>query len=720
MTKKWQEKEPQNPVVPTPQSGQQLTVEQAMATATQLHGQGKLRDAEIMLNKILSFQPNFGPALNLLGVIAHQVGKVDIAIELVEKAIKANPKEALFYSNCGEMCRMNGRLKEAISYGKKAIKLEPRMTGAQCNLGIAYFDQENYDKAETHQKKALTLDPNFLPALNNRGSIFRERKNYEEAVVWYKKALDLNPDYLESLNNIGATLTDDNKGEEALSYLKHVCELKPDYAEAQNNLGRAYLQVDNFDEALPAFEKTIKCDPNHCSGHMGIASVWREKQNYEIALQAAQRGIELDPKRAEAHSLLGRIHLDLGDETKARARYDHALELNPNHGSAHNALGSLLLEQGKLEEAEASFRTGMSLETDQGENLESLFNLAFAIKIKKDSPEHIGLVEAEKRMADFSERKLMLLHFALGKMCDDFEEYGTAFDHYLKACEMKRATFDYSAEDMTKVYKQTQSIFTPELIEKLKPYADHSAKPIFVLGSPRSGTTLTEQIIASHPDVFGAGELPDFSKALSSLPNVQSQEVFPKVIAELSAEQLVHIGKEYIKRITEHSPNSPRVTDKMPSNYFYLGLIHALLPNAKIVHVNRNPLDTCISCFSRIFAHNQYQSYNLSELGAYYREYIKLMDYWRKILPKGAFYDITYEELVNDPEGQAKALIAFCGLEWDEECLNFHRNKRSVRTASVTQVRKPIYKSSMEKWRRYSGKLDPLIEALGDVAPHTK
>ncbi|MCC3862472.1 tetratricopeptide repeat-containing sulfotransferase family protein [Pseudemcibacter aquimaris] len=714
---KWQAPPANKPTVPTPGPSKQISLEQAMQHASQLQTQGQLQQAEQMLNKILAASPGYPPAFNLLGVIAHQVGKTEMATELLGKAIEGDNKNALFHSNRGEMFRQIGKLDEAIHHGKQAIKIAPKLASAQGNLGIAYFDQKNYEKAELHQKKALTIDPKQLSSLNNRGSIYKEQKDLENAEIWYKKALEIDPNYLESLNNLGTTLVDNNRAEEALPYLEKAVNLSPNYVEALNNLGRAWLQQDEFDKALPAFQKAAKLDNNHCSAHMGIAAIMLEKQNYDVAKVATERAINAEDDRAEAHTMLGRVFVNLGEEEKAHECYDNANKINPELGSAYNARGSLLLDQGKMSEAEENFRKGMALETEDGAKLESLFNLVSAIKMKEGSEEYLALMEAEKEIDDLSDKKTMLLHYALGKTNDDLKNYETAFEHYLKACALKRETFEYSSEEMTMTYKKTAEVFTPEFLESLKQYADPSAKPIFVLGSPRSGTTLTEQIISSHPDVFGAGELKDFSGSLESIPNFEGTDRYPNIMTSLTPEQLSHIPVEYVKRITAHAPDAKFITDKMPANYFYVGLIHTLLPNAKIVHVKRNALDTCISCFQRLFGHNQYQTYDLTELGTYYRNYVELMDHWRTVLPEGSFYELCYEELVSNPEEQSKALIAHCGLDWHEDCLNFHKNKRSIRTASVTQVRKPIYKSSMEKWRRYEKYLGPLIKALGHASP---
>ncbi|HSH13907.1 MAG TPA: sulfotransferase, partial [Desulfurivibrionaceae bacterium] len=243
-----------------------------------------------------------------------------------------------------------------------------------------------------------------------------------------------------------------------------------------------------------------------------------------------------------------------------------------------------------------------------------------------------------------------------------------------------------------------------------------SPLPIFVLGMPRSGTTLTEQIIASHPLVHGAGELPDLLE-LANHPREGAVEGYPLSLQGLTRSDLVDLGEKYVRGLQARNPAAQRITDKMPANFNCLGLIHLMLPNAKIIHVRRNPVDTCLSGFTRLFNKSQHQSYDLAEIGRYYRNYAELMAHWRRVLPAGAFYEIQYEELVADNENQARALLEYCGLEWHEACLESHKTSRNIRTASVTQVRQPIYQSSVERWRKYEKHLGPLLEALGDLVP---
>jgi hypothetical protein len=327
----------------------------------------------------------------------------------------------------------------------------------------------------------------------------------------------------------------------------------------------------------------------------------------------------------------------------------------------------------------------------------------------------IELLEDYSRIDELAPNQIEYLHFALGKCYDDINEHSTAFKHYQQGCQLKRGRINYNADDQTRFFDNLINIFDKSMFKSLRQFANTSDFPIFVLGMPRSGTTLTEQIIASHPNVFGAGELHHFIEYSNISVNTPSGSVFyPDNLKLLSDEQLSKIGTQYVERLRKYSADAEHVTDKMPGNFANLGLIHALLPNAKIIHIERNAFDNCLSCYTRLFQHGQNFTYDLTELGRYYADYRRLMQHWRKVLPKDAFLDVSYEELVADTETQARRIIDYCGLEWDANCLEFHKMERQVRTASVTQVRQPIYKTSLERWRFFEKELAPLAIALGD------
>lgn len=702
------------PIVPVAQL-QRLSIDQAMALAAQHQGQGNLQQAEHLLRQILQAQPNHAFAMHLLGVIAHQAGKPQLAIELIEKSIKINGNIALFHTNAGEMHRQEGNLDEAVRHGECAVALDSRMPSAHSNLGIAYYDKKDIDRAEVCQQRALALDADFAPALNNMGSICRDRKDKESAMSWYRKAIASNPGYVESLSNLGAVLLEVERPSEAETPLEQALRINPNHTEALCNLGMVRNALDRHDDALPLFRRALQLRPDYAEAFIGLARIFHEKENMAEAERCARHAVKLAPEKAEICSQLGAIYVEMARSDEAGAMYRRALEIDPENNEAMLGLGHLSMEAGDMERAEELFRQALALQED---NLQARFHLA---QVKKANAEDENLLaleaaEAAAGVAEYplSGKKQMALHFALGKSYDDSKQYDKAFAHFLAGCRLKRATYDYDRNEVTRHFDSIMEVFDQPMLERLRGSGDASAVPIFVLGMPRSGTTLTEQIIASHPEVHGAGELPDL---LGIAQRPLSGSAFPGNMRSVDQAQLTAWGADYMARLRKHAPDSKHITDKMPANFFAVGLIHLMLPNARIIHVNRNPVDTCLSCFTRLFNRKQNQTYDLAELGSYYVDYFRLMDHWRSVLPAGAFLDVKYEEIVADQEGQARRMLDYCGLEWDEACLDFHKHTRSIRTASVTQVRQPIYNSSVQRWRPYEQHLGPLLDALGDLAP---
>lgn len=690
--------------------GQQqgVSLEQALQIAAQHQNAGQFQQAENVLRQILKAQPNCAPAYHSLGIIAHQVDKTDVGIDLIGKAIEIDDNQSSYHANRGEMCRILGRLDESITHGERAAALDPKSATAHCNLGIAYFDREDFDKAEASQASALQLMPQFPNALNNMGSLHREKKDPDAAIEYFKKAIAADPAYVEPLNNIGATLIEEERAEDALPYLQKALSLAPDYAEAQCNLACSYRQLDEFDKALTHFATALGLRPIYPEASLGIAGIRLEQQELVQAINVAQQALALSPENAELHTLMGSIQNDLGFPDRSEEAFNKALELDPDSIGAHNGLGTLRLEQGDADAALELFDQAQKIDP---EKIETLFNMGLARKFSREDPELAKLQEWADKSEELSDRKRVHMHFALGKALDDLGDYDAAFRHFLEGNRLKRKTFEYSAEESARTFEVVRDTFNADFFAKHNGAGTSSKLPIFVLGLPRSGTTLTEQIIASHPDVFGAGELRELS-LISNAVNGPHNPNFPHNMSTAPAAWIKEIGQHYIEQLQAHAPQYTRITDKMPANFLFIGLIHMALPNAKIVHVMRNPVDTGVSTFTRLFGRNQYQSYELGELGRYCAEYQKVMEHWRKVLPEGTVFELQYEQLVEDTEGQTRRLIEYLELPWDDACLDFTRTERQVRTASLTQVRQPIYKSSVERWRKYEKHLEPLIDAI--------
>lgn len=700
------------PAVAPAAAGNALTPEQALQLASQHQAAGRLSEAESLLRQILKLNSQNAHALHLLGVVTYQAGQPILALDLIRQAIAIEPAAALFESNLAEMCRQQGRIDEAIDHGQKAVALDPTMASAHSNLGIAMFDAKRYDEAEASHQRALAFVPNLLQSLNNLGSIERARGNKSEALAWYRKALAINPDFLESLTNIGAVLVEEERADEAVEPLLKVLQVYPDSPEALCNLGLAYYKKDDLEKGETLLRRSLQNRPGYPEALVGLARVLHDKDQLGEAEKLLLEVTEKDPAKTDAWCQMGTVYTEQGEADLADAAYRRALAVDAQCADALTGMANLKLEAGKIDEAVSDLNAALSVDPD---NLGARFHLTQAQKVKPGDSNLAVLKAKAASSENISTEKRISLHYALGKAYDDLREYDKAFPQFLEGAKLKRSKLNYSADADDERTQRIIQAFSAERYQLLQGAGNPDSTPIFVLGMPRSGTTLTEQIIASHPLVYGAGELKELLEvAQQSLPGAP-QQAYPDNLARLDKATLTAWGADYVSRLRKHSGTAQHITDKMPANYMALGLIPLMLPNAKIVHVKRNPVDTCVSCFTRLFNRHQDATYDLIELGKHYMNYVRLMDHWRQVLPAGSFLEVQYEDIVADMEGQAKRLINYVGLPWDEACLDFHKNERSIRTASVTQVRQPIYKSSVERWRHYEAYLGPLLEQIKPI-----
>ena len=574
-----------------------------------------------------------------------------------------------------------GRYDELENWTRSLIKLYPDFGGLWKLFSLSL--QMQGKDALSAMQKAVELLPDDAEAHGNLAAVLRARGQLDAAVASGRRALQINPNFAEAHNNLGVALQDLGQLEEAVASYMRALEIKPDFSEVYNNLGGALKELGQFDDAVICYRSALQIKPDFAQAHSNLGVVLRALGQHEAEVESYRRALEIDPACSEA--LLG--------------------------------MGQLYLARGEMAEAEDFFQRALKIKPD---DLEIRLLLAQIRKVKAGDENLAALLTAEETARrsglPMPYKKAIYLHFALGKSFDDLGDYDHAFPHFIEGCKLKRATFEYDAEQTTQHFNDIMEVFNPVTMARLKGGGDLSSVPIFVLGMPRSGTTLVEQIIASHPEVYGAGELPDLM-AIAQRDIAGTNAAFPNNVAAVDQADLTQRATQYIAGLQARAPDARHITDKMPANFLAIGLIHLMLPNAKIIHVKRNPVDTCLSCFMQLFSSNQEHTYDLTELGRYYSDYARLMQHWRNALPVGSFLDVQYESIVAEQEIQSRRIINFCGMDWSNACLDFYKNKRSIGTASKIQVRQAVYKSSVERWPPYEKFLGPLLDELGHLAP---
>lgn len=674
-----------------------------------LHQQGQLAEAEKIYKKLLERAPDHPAVLNLLGVVACQNRDYQRAVRLISKAISINPNTAQAYSNLGTALKELGRFEEALLNHDKAIALKPDYAQAYYNRGIVLKELKRFEEALVSYEKSIRLGPD-PQAYYNHGNVLKDLERFDEALASYDRAIALNPRFADAHFNRANALKHLGRIEEALASYRNAIELKPEFADAYYSKGRALQQLARWEEALACYEKVISLQANSFDAFFERANVLKELNRLQDALGSCDEAIALKPEVAEAHCNRGVLLRELGRAEEAHLSYQRAITLWPEFADAYNDMGLVLRELGQFEDGCSAFQKAIDIEPRKAA---AYFNLADSKKFAIDDPHLIAMQELASA-PDLSSAERMCLDFALGKANADIKDYRRSFQHLLAANSAKRASISYDEDKMFALFDSIETIFGRDLIEANAGAGDPSGQPIFILGMPRSGTSLVEQIVASHPAVYGGGELTTLRLTAQERRSADGATIsYPYYLPDLDRFAFADIGARYLAELGKLGSKKERVSDKMLSNYYFIGLIHLALPNAKIIHTIRNPVDTCISCFSKLFATGQDFTYDLGELGRYHKRYERLMAHWRRVLPEGSILDVQYEDIVADLEAEARRILSYCELPWDDRCLSFHETDRPVRTASVMQVRQPIYKSAVGRWRDYEEFIGPLLTALG-------
>jgi tetratricopeptide (TPR) repeat protein len=606
-----------------------------------------------------------------MGVMAHQVGKNEIAIDLFEKAIRANPNEPDFYNNSGEAFR--------------ALK--------------------KYDQAIACYKQAIEINPGFAGAYNNFGNVLKEMGKYEDAIERYQQAIVVAPDFPIPYNNLGIVLKDLGRHSEAISRYEQALTLLPDYAEAHSNLGNVYLELERQEDAIIHYKKALAIMPGYAEAHSNMGNALRSLGRQTESIKHYEQAISLRPDFAMAQYNMGIALDELGRPEDAISCYERAIAINTDYAEAYNNLGFSLQELGRREEAIKNYEKALALKPDY-----AAAHLHLSMIIPRQ--EQIPAIENLLNSPLLSKTDATHYHFALGNIYNGNEMFDKAFEHFSQANQLKRKNLNYDAKIYSDYVDELIKTYTNDHLAKTANFGSDSNLPVFIIGMPRSGTTLVEQILSSHSEVYGAGELSAIRRIEKALAKkLGSLSTYPGCMSMCDEAITTQFSEEYLQEIISYSPNALRITDKNPGNFHRIGLIKTLFPNARIIHCRRNVLDTCTSIFFNKFVEGNEYSFDLKELGQYYLDYEKLMEHWIKLFPRDIL-TVQYEELVRKQEEVSRELVQHIGLDWDDNCIDFHLNKRAVRTASSVQVRQPIYTRSIERWKHYEKQLAPLMEVL--------
>ncbi|HTU24912.1 MAG TPA: tetratricopeptide repeat protein [Pirellulales bacterium] len=638
-------------------------------------------------------------------------GKPAEAAEAYRRALALRPDFAEMHNNLGAVLLELGQADEAQAELERAVALKPDLFLAHTTLANLFATRGDTRRARSHFDRAVMAGPNFAPARYGLGVLLGGQGQLDAAREQFEQVVALRPDHAAAYYNLGWIAQSQGNLQRAQKNYEQAIAIAPNYADAHNNLGNVLRAQGRLDEAVTRFERAVQLDPKQFHALNNLGCIAQERHDLKQAMERFRQALAIAPNYADAHNNLANVLQGLDRREEATAHYERAVKLEPNSAEAHNNLGTVLADFGRIDEARACFEKALALRPDY---VEAHYHRAELKRFTPEDPDLAALRQLARGMRLRPEKERLYLHFALGKALEDAGDYERSMKHYVRGNTLQRRRVRYNEPLHARKRRRAAEIFDAGLLERLAGAGDPSTAPIFIVGMPRSGSTLVEQILASHPDVYAAGELPNLDRLLRSQPDATGQEIpFPEYVPQLDAETLSRLGQAYVASLPAEAQGKARVTDKMPANYLHIGLIRLILPGAKIVHTVRNPVDTCLSCFSRLFGTNQPFSYDLGELGRHYRMYQDLMNHWRKVLPPEAILDVEYEALVNDFEAQARRLLAFCGLEWNDRCLEFHRTQRTVVTWSNVQVRQPLYRNSLGRGQRYGALLNPLLEALG-------
>lgn len=608
----------------------------------------------------------------LLATALNRQHKFEEAETELRQVVDRFPEIPKAHLELGHALFGQGRGQEGVDCFQRVVDLTPDKSVAHLDLSVALSKVGRDKAARRALEQSFRLDPRRRELL--MGAEHHREGRHEEAERIYRGVLAREPDNVSAIRLLGSLASDTGRHGIAVRQLRKAVEMQPDFFAAWIDLARELSEQERFDECQEVLDHAIR----------------------------------LEPLLPHPRALLGNMLSKAGRYGEAVEAFETALQMQPDHSGSLAGLGHLLRTIGRTDDAVAAYRECISKYPAFGEAYWSLANL----KTFRFTDDELVTMEKNVDSERLLEETRVCFNFALGKAYEDRGDFDRAFSYIDRGNSMRRFNEHYDPVQTEVIHDRIIDTFSAEFLQENEGKGDSDPSPIFIVGLPRSGSTLIEQILASHSMVEGTHELADLPRVIRAINKENpSGTHYPEAFRHFDADKLLSLGRQYLESTQRHRSGAPRFTDKMPNNFPSVGMIHLLLPNAKIINARRHPLDSCMGSYKQLFFKGQAFSYDLVELGEYYLEYQRLMDFWHSVLPDRVI-DVQYEDMVRDQENQTRRLLEYCRLPWEENCLRFYENKRAVNTASSEQVRQPIYSKSINSWRRFESHLGPLIEVL--------
>ncbi len=629
--------------------------------------------AERICRQALNAHPRDANLLCLLGAALIRQRKADEAEHTLSRAVRIYADFSRAHEGLAEALIMQGRLPEALESLERAAELEPGSASVRMKKAKVLTVLGKDDDATREFEESFKLTPHREDLV--RGLNLQRMGNIREAEQIYRSVLLKDPSNVDALRLMAGVAMRAKQWGDAEMLLERALELAPDYYQGWMDIGMARQEQDKTDAAIEAYEHVTRLKPHKPHGYTSAGTVYAMIGKHDEAMQRFEKAIEVEPGNFGALSGMGHVLKTIGKQDEAIARYRECVEHNPDHGETWWSLANL--------------------------------------KTFRFTDDDIAVMEKRAARESLVEEQRASFFFALGKAYEDKQDYARAFEYFEKGNANRRERETYDPVQTVDLHDSFIEVFSKDFLAERRGVGCQSNAPILIVGLPRSGSTLIEQILASHPDVEGTHELPDLGRVARSIGlQREDRKTYPRVISFLDDDEFAALGEEYLRRTERHRETDlPRFTDKLPNNFAHVGFLSLILPNAKVINARRHPLDSCLGSFKQMFARGQPFTYDQFELAEFYLQYQRLMDHWHEVLP-GTVLDVQYEEVVDDLETQVRRILEHCDLSWNDACLRFYENERAVKTASSEQVRKPIYASSKHLWRRYEEHLGPMIEVL--------